>query len=78
MLAGWDETMRRWRELTTVIFSRVHDDSSENSSDTMRREQIESLHTPEVRLALYVLLLPVPDLLNFPWGFRNNLMSGKG
>ncbi|KAM0749716.1 hypothetical protein T439DRAFT_302673 [Meredithblackwellia eburnea MCA 4105] len=47
LLASWDEAIRRWKELSSVIFSRMVDDESDNGSDGMRREQIESMKSPE-------------------------------
>lgn len=52
LLAAWDEAMRRWKELSAVIFSRVVDDDSDQGSDAMRREQIELMKNPEVRRRL--------------------------
>ena len=49
LLAAWDEAMRRWKELSAVIFSRVGDDESDQSSDAMRREQLDQMKNPEVR-----------------------------
>lgn len=48
LLAAWDEAMRRWKEFSGAIFSRVVDDESDNGSDAMRREQIETMKSPEV------------------------------
>ncbi|KAK4704245.1 neurofibromin 1, partial [Phenoliferia sp. Uapishka_3] len=47
LVAGWDEAMRRWKELSAVIFSRVVDDDSDNGSDAIRREQMDSRKSPE-------------------------------
>jgi hypothetical protein len=48
LLAAWDEAMRRWKELSSVIFSRVAEDDSSTGSDATQMELIESSKTPEV------------------------------
>lgn len=49
LVAAWDEGMRRWKELSSVIFSRVMDDGSDHGA---AREQIESMKTLQVRSEL--------------------------
>lgn len=48
LLVAWDEAMRRWKDLSAVVFSRVMDNESEHSSDVLRRDGIEARATPEV------------------------------
>lgn len=45
LLVAWDESMRRWKELSAVVFSKVMDDDSEFSG---MRDGIEARSTPEV------------------------------
>lgn len=55
LLAAWDEAMRRWKELSAVIFSRVAEDDTSSTTDAVRRDLIEASKTPEVSLRYTVV-----------------------